>query len=136
MHAGCATYSASWSTARPVVSQALPHPGPPRQCLDQVLQEARRFYLTLQSDAEIGAAMAARGLTAEKIAQALTDLGELEGLDQRQEYKNSRSQQATRSRNARRRAVADWMAGYQRIARIALRDKPELVEQLGLLVRS
>lgn len=41
-----------------------------------------------------------------------------------------------RTRNDARRAVADGLANYQQFARVTLTDQPDLLEQLGLTVRS
>lgn len=104
--------------------------------LSDYLQEARRFYTTLTSDADLAAAVAERGLTAEKLEAALTDLDELEALDVDQEAQKAEAQQATRARDDGRRALAEWVAEYQKFAELALSDQPDLAEQLGLLARS
>lgn len=71
-------------------------------------------------------------MTAENVTVAQADLAALEALDQQQEGAKGDAQQATRDRNAERRALAD----YQKIARVALADQPDLLEPLGLLARS
>ena len=101
---------------------------------DAYLQEAQRFYATLSGDGDLQAQIAARGITAEKVTTAQSDLGELEALDQ--ERLKAEAQEATRQRVDARRAAADWVADFQKIARIALADQPDLVEQLGLAAPS
>lgn len=100
------------------------------------VQEARRFYKTLDGDEALRSTMAERGVDAETVSQALTVLDQLEALDQAQEREKAEAQQATRDRDDARRSFADWLADYQKFARLALSDQPDLAEQLGLTVRS
>ena len=99
------------------------------------LKEARRFYKQIQSDETLAQAMGTRGITAEKVAQALDDLNALEALDQKKEEMKGRRQQSTRKRNDERRALAEWASDFQKIARHALRDYPDYLEQFGLIAR-
>lgn len=106
------------------------------RAFEAYVQEARRFYETLADNDTLQSTMAERGVDAETVTQALNDLDQLEALDQTQEREKAEAQQATRTRDDARRAFADWLADYQKFARIALSDQPDLAEQLGLLVRS
>lgn len=98
------------------------------------VQEARRFYDTVAGDEELQSAMAERGVDAETVSRAQNDLDQLEALDQQQEREKAETQQATRDRNDARRAFADWVSDYRKLARIALSDQPDLLEQLGLTI--
>ncbi len=100
------------------------------------LQEAHRFYQTVSGDPGLQGALAERGVDEAATAAALADLDQLEALDQSQEREKAEAQQATRARNDARRAFADWLADFQKFARVALADQPDLLEQLGLTVRS
>lgn len=99
------------------------------------LKEARRFYAQLKDDDELRAAMATRGITEEKIDDAIADLNALEALDQKKEEMKGRRQQSTRKRNDERRALAEWASDFQKVARHALRDYPDYLEQFGLIAR-
>jgi len=103
---------------------------------DAYLQEARRFYDTIAGDASLQRALAERGVDEATVSTARADLDELEALDQAQEREKAEAQQATRTRNTARRPFADWMADFQKFAQVALADQPDLLEQLGLTVRS
>jgi hypothetical protein len=106
------------------------------EAFDAYLQEAQRFYTTIAGDADVQAALAERGVDEAAVTQAQADLDQLEALDQTQEREIAEAQQATRARNDARRAFADWLADYQKFARVALAAQPELLEQLGLTIRS
>ena len=103
---------------------------------DAYLQEARRFYDTIAGDATLQGALAERGVDTATVTEAQADLDQLEALDQTQEREKAEAQQATRVRDDARRAFADWLADFQKFARVALADQPDLLEQLGLTVRS
>ncbi|NBB87688.1 MAG: hypothetical protein GVY12_15885 [Bacteroidetes bacterium] len=100
------------------------------------LQEARRFYDTIAGDEALQDALAERGVDTAAVTQAQADLDQLEALDQTQEREKAEAQQATRARNDARRPFADWLADFQQFARVALMGQPDLVEQLGLTMRS
>ena len=46
------------------------------------------------------------------------------------------AQQATREQEAALSALNDWTAQYLKIARVALRDKKQLLEKLGVAART
>jgi hypothetical protein len=103
---------------------------------DAYIQEARRFYDTLVGDPTLQQAMATRGVDEAAVTAAIADLDQLEALDRTQEREKSEAQQATRVQNDARRAFADWLSDFQKFARVALADTPDLLEQLGLTIRS
>jgi hypothetical protein len=109
--------------------------GPRSRRFAEYLKEARRFYTLLAEDNELLSAMSARGVTAERITEAVQALDALEALDQRKEDLKGRRQQSTRKRNDERRALAEWVSAYQKIARHALRDTPDYIEQFGVIAR-
>ena len=99
---------------------------------EEWLQEARRFYNTLLGDEELAARAAERGLTASLLQEALAEVDALEALDQRQERLKESKDDVNRRRKQERRAFANWLSDYQKTAKAALRDRPDLVEQLGV----
>ena len=46
------------------------------------------------------------------------------------------AQHATQQRNKKRRELRQWMAQFKKAARLALHDEPQLMEVLGVTVRS
>ncbi len=56
--------------------------------------------------------------------------------NQRQEAAKGAAQQATREQDAALQALNEWMAQYLKIAKVALREKPQLLEKLGVAART
>ena len=102
------------------------------EAFDEWLQEAEHFYSTLLENEELAAQMATRGIGREKLEAARRDVMELAALERMQEKAKAKAQEATRRRDGHRRAALDWLSDYQKIARLALVDHPDLGEQIGL----
>ena len=56
--------------------------------------------------------------------------------DGRQEAAKGAAQQATREQEAALRLLDAWRAQYLKIARVALREKPQLLEKIGVAART
>jgi len=72
-------------------------------------------------------------------ARLQTERGKIVALDQanrRQEAAKGAAQQATRDQEAALQSLHDWLAQYRKIARVALREKPQLLEKLGIAART
>lgn len=76
------------------------------------------------------------GYNARRLAGERAALAEFERANREQIAAISAAQQATREQRAAMIALKQWVAQYLKIAKIALRGKPELVEKLGGVVRS
>ncbi|NEP46299.1 MAG: hypothetical protein F6K35_46720, partial [Okeania sp. SIO2H7] len=57
-------------------------------------------------------------------------------LNAAQEKEKGEAQQATKTRDEALDALDDWLGDFLAIAEVALADKPQLLEALGVLVRS
>ena len=55
--------------------------------------------------------------------------------NQRREAAKGAGQQATREQNATLKAMNDWVGQYTRVVKVALRDKKQLLEKLGINAR-
>ena len=53
-----------------------------------------------------------------------------------QEKEKGEAQAATKARDAAIDELQDWLSDYLAIAKVALEDNPQLLEGLGVLVRS
>ena len=102
------------------------------EALHAWMQAVGRFYDTLLGDAELMQSMARYGITKDRLQAARQKARALAALDRRRERLKVEAREATSVRNKRHRALADWLADYQKIARIALVDTPDMVEQFGL----
>ncbi len=75
-------------------------------------------------------------LSAEELAQNQANLDALVTLRNRRKQLKGDAEEATRSRNLSLRALRLWMKEFYGIARVALADKPQLLEVLGIKVKS
>lgn len=75
-------------------------------------------------------------LSAEELAQNQANLDALVALRNRRKQLKGNAEEATRNRNRSLRALRLWMKEFYGIARVALADKPQLLEVLGIKVKS
>ncbi len=76
------------------------------------------------------------GYTAEKLAAERGRITAYDEANQKQEAAKGAAQQATREQDAALQALNEWMAQYLKIAKVALREKPQLLEKLGVAART
>ncbi len=100
------------------------------------LEIVRTFYNVTNTDTEIQSKLARLKITAEELNIGSTKVTELETA--RSEYlrEKGEDQNATKAKDAAFAKMDDWMSDFYAVARIALEDKPQLLESLGIFVRS
>ncbi len=76
------------------------------------------------------------GYTTEKLTAERGKIVAYDQLNQRQEAAKGAAQQATREQEAALQALNEWTAQYLKIAKVALREKPQLLEKLGVTART
>jgi hypothetical protein len=86
--------------------------------------------------AAIGSALAQYGYDRERLTHDRAAIVAFGRADQAQVAAMGAAQQATRDQQAALAALKAWLSQYLRIARVALRTKPELYAKLGGVVRS
>lgn len=96
------------------------------------LLQTRQFYTNVLADASILAELAKFGITQEKLQAAQQLVDEVEAANATQEKEKGEAQQATLERDAALEKLDEWISDYLAIARIALEDKPQLQEKLGI----
>jgi hypothetical protein len=96
------------------------------------LMQAEQFYTNALGDQAIVAALAAYGVTAEHLGEAQTQMAAVAAAQVTQQQRRALAQETTRARNAAFQQLNHWMRDFLAIARIALADKPQLLEQLGV----
>lgn len=84
----------------------------------------------------IARALASYGYSAARLAEERAALSAFERANQAQSAAIGAAQQATREQRAALAALKQWVGQYLKIATIALRGKPELIEALGGTARS
>ena len=100
------------------------------------LETAKKFYSVALKDPDIASKLIRLKITADDLTGANTLIGELEAA--RAEYlrEKGESQDATKAKDAAFVIMDDWMSEFYAVAKIALADRPQLLESLGKFVRS
>jgi hypothetical protein len=98
--------------------------------------KVKLFYSTIQSDSAIQSELSKIKITPELATECLSKLDTL--YDERANYVKElgESQASTKSKNAALLELKDWMDDFDATAKVALYDKPQLLEVLGIFVRS
>ena len=97
------------------------------------LVQARYFYQELQQMTDDFAAM---NVTGEELAQTLAMIEAVAEAKRLRKSIDGEAQQMTQERNTALRELNTWTRRFAKMARMALEDKDQLLEGMGLLVRS
>ena len=111
--------------------------------LNAAMPKALPLFLTMATalfdnashTAEIAETLKGYGYSADKLAKERAKIVELSAADQAQESAKGAAQQATFEQNRAMEALDYWMGGFVKIAKVALREQPQLLEKLGILKR-
>ncbi|MCU4156717.1 hypothetical protein J1N10_12075 [Carboxylicivirga sp. A043] len=98
--------------------------------------KVRQYYTTIKSDAAIQAELDKIKVTADIVDECLVLLEELLAKRSHFDKELAESQDMTKSKNAALLALKEWMDEFYIIAKVALYDQPQLLEALGVFVRS
>jgi hypothetical protein len=91
---------------------------------------------TLFDNAPNLTSLAEYGYTPEKLAAERVRISVYDHANQTQEAAKGAAQQSTREAEAALTALREWTARYIKVARVALREKPQLLEKLGVVART
>ncbi len=94
------------------------------------------FYNSLLNETDFLAILAKFKLTTERLTAELKAFKDLKQLRNEAMLEKGQAQEATRLRNEKLDALADYCTELKAIAEIALERQPQLLETLGILVRS
>lgn len=100
------------------------------------LKQTQGFYRAILLNDQWKAALAVYGQTEEKL---MAQLAAVDGVATASEIKKKEmgdAQNATQERDEKLEELVDWVSDYEVIARIALAEKPQLLEKLGIVVKS
>jgi hypothetical protein len=109
---------------------------PMPRTLPLFLTMAAALFDNASHTTEIADTLKSYGYTTDKLAKERVKVVELSAAHQSQEAAKGAAQQATFEQNNAMEALDHWMGGFVRVARVALRDYPQLLEKLGTLKRA
>lgn len=101
-----------------------------------LLEEIEVLYTELDKDSTYKTAVQKMKITPEDISAQLTKLTETKHLYAQYSTEKGESQQATKDKNQAFADLEKWVRDFYSVAKIALEDKPQLLESLGKFVRS
>jgi hypothetical protein len=96
------------------------------------LRDARILYTNLLNSPEALEGMAKFGYSVEKLNGELAEVNEVENLNSKRLIEKSAAQQSTAERDEAFDTLYKWYSDFRAIARIALYDKPQLLEAMGI----
>ena len=100
-----------------------------------ILEAAKKFYEISTTNADIQSKLARLVITPEQLTAGKTLVSELETARAEYMREKGESQEATKIKDAAFAKMDDWMSEFYAVARIALEDKPQLLEALGKVVK-
>lgn len=107
--------------------------GSRKKTLSGMLSQAKIFYVNALADPGILAKLSKFSVTKEKLEAGKKLIDETEAAIAMQKKEGGEAQQATFDRNEDMHKLDEWMGDFKVIARIALKDKPQLLEKLGMV---
>ena len=99
------------------------------------LEAIRKFYTTIKNTPEIQEKLQRLRLRPNDVDTALGKITQLEAARSKYLIEKGESQEATQTKDAAIAQIDDWMSEFYAVARIALEDKPQLLEALGKVVK-
>jgi hypothetical protein len=103
---------------------------------NKLLEDIEAFYKELKAKPDLLTPLNKLKITAEHIETQLTTLAEVKQAEAAYILEKGESQQATKDKDTAFAAFEKWVREFYAIAKIALEDKPQLLESIGKFVRS
>ena len=104
--------------------------------IEEWIASAIDFYNLLNNETAFLATIAKFKVTKDRLASEKQSIVDLKQLRNEAMSEKGEAQEATRQRNEKLEALDDYCAELKAIARMALEAQPQLLEKLGILVRS
>ncbi|MFC2079928.1 hypothetical protein ACFLRQ_00475 [Bacteroidota bacterium] len=109
---------------------------PVQQTRLKLFDMSKTFYTILSENPELLEALSKLGFTGEDIAARLEAVSEVEKAWANYMLEKGVSQNATNAKMKAIRKLSKWMTSFLAIAKEALKDEPQLVEALGIVVKN
>ena len=110
--------------------------GPRKATLAGWLGQARDFYATALATPAIAERLAAFTITREQLEAGMELIGVVRERHAATCQQRGLAQESTRDRNMASKDLQSWINDFRLIARVALKNRPQLLEQFGIAVRS
>ena len=108
----------------------------PAENYPEWMSELNLFYNNALKSSEIMGAFAELNITAEKLKAQQRDIATLKTLKLNQKKEMGEAQVATKVRDKKIAELDKWAKKYKKVATIVFEDQPQVLEKLGILVRS
>ena len=106
--------------------------GARKQTIAGLLGQAKLFYGNASENMSIRASLQEYGITLDKLNAGSSLVDEVIELKVTKEKETGEAQQATVDRDAAFDELNEWVSKLRKIARIALEEKPQYLEKLGI----
>ncbi|CEN32635.1 hypothetical protein [Capnocytophaga cynodegmi] len=110
--------------------------GSAARAIAEAMEEMRAFYLLLDTTPNLLTPLKQLKINEEDVKNQLQELPEVEKAYATYLQEKGESQQATRDKNKAFETLDKWVSKFHKVAKIALEDRPQLLEALGKFVRS
>jgi hypothetical protein len=100
------------------------------------IEKVKKFYSVLNTDKGLQERLSRLQVSAEDIENGLIQIKELEASRDTYTKEKGQSQNATKMKNSTLVQMSDWMDDFYKMAKLAFRDQPQLLEALGKVVKS
>ncbi|MFK8280974.1 MULTISPECIES: hypothetical protein [Capnocytophaga] len=110
--------------------------GSAARAIAAAMEEMRAFYQLLDTTPNLLTPLKQLKINEEDVKNQLQELPEVEKAYATYLQEKGESQQATRDKNKAFEALDKWVSKFHKVAKIALEDRPQLLEALGKFVRS
>ena len=108
----------------------------PARVIAKFLEETRAFYQLLNTAETLMTPLKQLKVTEQDIEKQLQLLTDVEQAYADYQKEKGESQQATKDKNNAFDILDKWVVRFVKVAKIALEDKPQLLESLGKTIRS
>jgi hypothetical protein len=96
------------------------------------LAQAQQFYANALSEPEILARLNAFGISQAQLASSQSQLNLVAASHATRQQRKGAAQDATHQRDLAIAALHSWMGDFVKVARVALQDRPQLLEKIGV----
>jgi len=103
--------------------------------IEEWIKQSIEFYDLVLNEKDFLASISKFGLTAEKLTEEKNQIEALKGLRNQAMSEKGQAQEATRLRNEKMEELDDYCYELKTLATIALEDSPQLLEELGMVIR-